>query len=204
MHVLMNGAMGFAFGFAFLYGMWCLMARRILRCDVRTSLMYMGLSFPVLVISEVVVGHVHVKVFGQPLWQYRMQPIHDGHTSLYNFGIWPLYGWHMLLCEKALAATRLTPGASKALMFAKHALSGPLLEIVANFGMLLVMGRYYFYYFPNDLWHLTSVYVIPYYTLTSLLFSGVLLWARRLCSPYVLALVGYTLGVAFLVTGLPT
>lgn len=197
----LKGALGFAFGFLFLYGFWRLVARRPLPWDGRAVWFYMGLAFPVFIVGEVLVGHLHTRLFGQPLWQYHIMPIHDGYTSRYNFAIWPLYGWHLYLCEKVLAGARLSPSINRLCHATKHAASGPMLEIVANLGMLLVLGRYYFYYLPDDLWHLTSLQVVPYYTLVSLLFSWVIGQARRIGRQMTLGTAGYLLGVAYIGIG---
>ena len=199
--ILLKGGMGLVFGLAFLYGMWRLIARRPLRCHVPTALMYMGVAFPVFCFFEVAVGHGHAWVFGQPLLQYQIQPIHGGQTSLYNFAIWPLYGWHLYLCEQTLAHMTLSRPMRSSAQALKHTCSGPLLEILANIGMLSALGRYYFYYLPDDLWHLTSVQVVPYYALTSLLFSWVIMKVRRIARPLTVGAMGYLIGLSIILLG---
>lgn len=200
--ILMKGAMGLGFGLVFLYGMWRLIAQRPLACNARTAMMYMGIAFPVFCFFEVTVGYGHTRFFGHPLWQYHIQPIHGGQTSVYNFAIWPLYGWHLYLCDQTLENWALSRPFGYVAQGLKHSCSGPLLEILANLGMLWAIGRYYFYYLPDDLWHLTSIQVVPYYALTSLLFSWVLKQAKRWGRPLAAGSVGYLIGLAIILSGL--
>ena len=195
---LLKGAGGFAFGLIVIYGLWRLLARRPLSLDAQTIWLYMGLAFPICIISEVFIGHLHEALFGAQLWQYRVAPTHGGYTSLYNFAIWPLYGWHVYLSEQALAKWNLRAAARRTVLLLKHASAGPLLEIIANLGMLAIMGRYYFYYVPGDLWHLTSIQVVPYYFVLSLLFAAFIARVREVRQKVVLGSVGYVVGLAYL------
>ena len=198
MMFLLKGAFAFAFGFLVIYGLWCLLARRRLSFDARTVWLYMGCAFPVCVLGEVSIGHLHAALFGTQLWQYRIAPTHDGYTSLYNFAIWPLFGWHVYLSEKALALWNPRPALRRSALFLKHASGGPLLEIVANLAVLLVMGRYYFYYFPDDLWHLTSVQVVPYYAVPSFLFSCLIAGIREIRHKITVGSAAYAAGLVYL------
>lgn len=189
---------GFVFGFVVIYGLWRLSVRRPLPLEAQTIWLYMGLAFPACVIGEVFIGQLHSGLFDTQLWQYRVAPTHDGYTSLYNFAIWPLYGWHVYLGEQALAQWSPGPGVRKAVLLLKHASAGPLLEAIANLGMLLIAGRYYFYYFPDDLWHLTSMQVVPYYAVLSLLFSCFIAQVRQVRRKVALGCIGYLTGLAYL------
>lgn len=198
MTFLLKGLGGFVFGFALIYGLWRLAVRRPLPLDARTIWLYMGLAFPACVAGEVLIGQLHHALFDTRLWQYRVAPVHDGYTSLYNFAIWPLYGWHVYLGEQALALWNPRAGVRKAVVLLKHASAGPLLEIIANLGMLLITGRYYFYYFPGDLGHLTSMQVVPYYAVLSLLFSCFIARVRPVRQKVALGCIGYLTGLAYL------
>lgn len=195
---LLKGAAGFAFGFLIIYGLWLVLARRRLAFDAQTVWLYMGLAFPVCIVSEVFIGHLHQALFGAQLWQYRVAPTHGGYTSLYNFAIWPLYGWHVYLSEQALARWKPRAGVRRAVLLLKHASAGPLLEIIANLGMLAILGRYYFYYLPGDLGHLTSIQVVPYYFVLSLLFSAFIAHLRDARHKVALGCAGYLTGLAYL------
>jgi hypothetical protein len=199
MSFLLKGAGGFVFGFAVIYALWrLLLARRPLALDAQTIWLYMGLAFPICIVSEVLIGRLHFELFGAQLWQYRVAPTHGGYTSLYNFAIWPLYGWHVYLGEQALARWNPSAGLRRAVLLLKHASAGPLLEIIANLGMLAILGRYYFYYLPGDLWHLTSIQVVPYYFVLSLLFSAFIARVRDTQHKVAIGCAGYLAGLAYL------
>ena len=201
MTFLLKGTAGFVFGFAFIYGLWRLPMRRPLPLDAQTIWLYMGLAFPACAIGEVFIGQLHYALFHTRLWQYCVAPTHDGYTSLYNFAIWPLYGWHVYLGEQALALWNPRASVRTAVLLLKHASAGPLLEVIANLGMLLIAGRYYFYYFPDDLWHLTSMQVVPYYAVLSLLFSCFIARVRHVRQKVALGCIGYLTGLAYLLRG---
>lgn len=198
MTFLLKGAAGFVFGFVVIYGLWRLLVRRALPLDAQTIWLYMGLALPACVIGEVFIGQLHSLLFDAQLWHYRVAPAHNGYTSLYNFAIWPLYGWHVYLSEQALELWSPRAGVRKATLLLKHASAGPLLEIIANLSMLLITGHYYFYYFPDDLRHLTSVQVVPYYAVLSLLFSCFIARVRQMRQKVMLGFIGYLTGLAYL------
>ena len=99
---------------------------------------------------------------GEHLWQYRVWPIHDGHTSVLNFIIWPVYGFYLYFFHHVLQhmAISIRPRWLKGLL---SGFDGPLLEILANGFFLLFYGTFYFYYLPDDLRHYTSIQVVPLY-----------------------------------------
>ena len=164
-----GAAFGFLLGFAFLLLCWSVVAGRRIAIDPKEILLFMAISCPVGLMLEVGCGWLHLLLFGEPLWQYRVMPAHGGFTSQYNFGLWPLYGAHLYFFHQARASWRLSRVGEFWLSAGKSVLSGPLLEIAINAFFLLCFGQYFFYYFPDDLWHLTSLAVIPYYAVSSLI-----------------------------------
>jgi len=195
------GLFGFVFGFVVIYLIWCLIARRIIKFKIKKLIYYMALAFPFCLILEVGFGNLHHYLFGEYLWEYRVMPVHDGLTSLLNFAIWPLYGLHFYLydiLEKTWNLSRFWKNTSYIL---KLALSGPLLEFLLNMVCQLTLDRYYFYYFPDDLLHYTSIQVIPYYFIASLAFAITMKYTDKLSWKMPLSFISYSLGLVFLFVG---
>ncbi len=190
----------FLFGFCLIYAIWrpCIRGGAP-KWDWKTMLLYMGVALPVCVMVEVLCGKLHLALFETKLWRYQVLPAHDGMTSLLNFAIWPLYGWHTFLYEQASRTWRLSPLVRNAIWTAKLALSGVVLECLANLGSLALFDRHYFYYFPGDLAHLSSFQVVPYYFLGSLGLCLLLNVLRDVRPKLAVALLCYALGCAFLV-----
>jgi hypothetical protein len=78
---------------------------------------------------------------------------------------------------------------------------GPLLEILGNGLYLLIFGSYFFYYFPPELGHLTSVWVMPYYALAGVVLYVVLRALREAVPRWSLPAALYFSGVCFVVLG---
>ena len=162
--LISQGFSGAAFAIVVFYLLACASTRQWVRIDFYELALSMTIAFLVAIVCEVGLGQLYRFVTGEPLWQYRVWPIHDGFTSVLNFMIWPIYGYYSYLLGKVMHAHRFS--------FIRRwhrgmlaGLDGPLLEVLANGFFLSLYGSFYFYYLPDDLWHLTSVRVIPLYML---------------------------------------
>jgi len=195
------GLLGFLFGFGVIYSIWSLIARRFIKFKIKKLFYYMALAFPFFLIFEVGFGKLHHFLFGEYLWQYQVLPIHDGLTSLLNFAIWPLYGLHFYLYDIVEKDWQLTPFWKNTLYLLKLAISGPLLEFILNLVCQLAFHRYYFYYFPDDLLHYTSVQVIPYYFIASYAFALAVKYIDKFSTKQYLPVFSYLIGLLFLFSG---
>jgi hypothetical protein len=198
--LMLQGFSGALFGVCFFYLLACLLARRLIRVDVYELLLYMASAFAVAIVCEVSLGKLYSAVLGKPLWQYRVWPIHEGYTSALNFIIWPVYGYYWYLLTLVLRSMRLDP--------ARHwykglasGLDGPLLEILANGFFLSLYGTFYFYYLPDDLRHLTSVQVVPLYSVMGVCLSFLLDFLLKRPRQWRYPATFYMLGVAFVLAG---
>ncbi len=185
-------------GFTILFGLWCLISRQILKFDCRKVIFSMALAFPICLLGEIISGYIHLWFFNHYLWFYTIRPLHSNFTSAYNFAIWPLYGWHIYLCDQALEKFELTPRQYLWATCLKLTCSGLGLEIIANVLMIISLGRFYFYYTPDDLFHLTSLQVVPYYTLCSLALMLLLRKMRHSTPSYFISLLLYSSGLIIL------
>jgi hypothetical protein len=159
---VLQGLSGALFGALVFYLLGSLLVRRWIRIELYPLALSMAVAFLVAIICEVYLGKLFALVTGEPLWQYRVWPIHDGYTSVLNFIIWPVYGYYVYFLHQVLHARRIVIRPHW-LQGVASGIDGPLLEILANGFFLLFYGTFYFYYLPGDLHHFTSVQVVPLY-----------------------------------------
>lgn len=201
MKILFAGILGFIFGFIVIYGLWCLIARKRIHLDYSKVFYYMALSFPFCLVLEVGFGNLHYYLFDAYLWEYRVLPVHDKLTSTLNFAIWPLYGLHFYLYDTIEKDLKISPFWKKSSYLLKLAISGPLLEFILNLVCQLAFDRYYFYYFPGDLLHYTSVQVIPYYFVASYAFAVAVKYIDKHADKIIVPVASYLIGLIFLLAG---
>lgn len=138
----------------------CLLARRIKKFNLKRLSVYIVTVALAGVYGEILVGTFYNAVFGHPLWLYRIYPIHHGYTSFFSLALWSMYGFHLYLLHDTLRRRKIIKPWHLALLFAVEAI---IFEILINLTFLAAYGQYVFYYFPSDLWHLSSIKVIPVY-----------------------------------------
>jgi len=168
--LVLQGLSGALFGALVFYLLGSLLVRRWIRIELYSLLLSMAVAFLVAIVCEVFLGKLYYLLVGEPLWQYRVWPIHDGYTSVLNFIIWPVYGYYVYFLHQVLHARRVVirPAWLKGVA---SGIDGPLLEILANGFFLLFYGTFYFYYLPGDLRHFTSVQVVPLYMVMGVILS---------------------------------
>ena len=168
--LVLQGLSGALFGALVFYLLGSLLVRRWIRIELYSLSLSMAVAFLVAIVCEVFLGKLYYLLVGEPLWQYRVWPIHDGYTSVLNFIIWPVYGYYVYFLHQVLHARRVVirPAWLKGVA---SGIDGPLLEILANGFFLLFYGTFYFYYLPGDLRHFTSVQVVPLYMVMGVILS---------------------------------
>ena len=168
--LVMQGLSGALFGALVFYLLGSLLVRRWIRIELYSLSLSMAVAFLVAIVCEVFLGKLYYLLVGEPLWQYRVWPIHDGYTSVLNFIIWPVYGYYVYFLHPVLHARRVVirPAWLKGVA---SGIDGPLLEILANGFFLLFYGTFYFYYLPGDMRHFTSVQVVPLYMVMGVILS---------------------------------
>lgn len=178
----------------FLYVFICLISKKIINIKIKKAFFYSGMLTMMGPFGEVVINSFCQAVFGSTLWEYRVYPIHDGYTSKYSFFIWTIYGFYLyLLKEESGLFKRLKHTRTKALTMAVDAI---FIEILFNIVSIYFLGTYIFYYFPNDLWHLTTLVVIPFYYLAGLVVFKTLSHCYR--NPIYFGIMGYLISFTFL------
>lgn len=155
-------------GLSFAFNRHCSGGR--LKVDLRQAALLAALTFLVAILCEATVNPLYTRIVGEKLWEYRLLPLHDRNVSALAVLAWTAYGVHLHFMMQTLDR-RLAPGPRR--MLYKAGLIGveaPLLwEIAGNGFFLLLLGEYYAFYLPGDLWHLTSLRVVPIYMLCVLL-----------------------------------
>ncbi|MFP4477480.1 MAG: hypothetical protein ACLFOY_18095 [Desulfatibacillaceae bacterium] len=154
----------FLFFFPGLYLFNCALAGRRLRLDWRSMVLYMGILLIAGITCEVGVDSLWVWLFGKPLWEYQIYPLHHGYTSGVAIVMWPMYGFYIYCLHCAIKQNPklgiLDNYLAKAALIGMDAMA---LEIMVNTFALALFQTYYFYYMPHDLNHFSSIQVfIPY------------------------------------------
>lgn len=198
--LLLQGMSGALVGAVIFYLLGSLLLRVWIRIDVYQLILAMAVAFLVAIVCEVFLGKLYFLVIGEPLWQYRVWPIHDGYTSVLNFIIWPVYGYYLYFLHHVLHSKRivLRPYWLHGLA---SGIDGPLLEILANGFFLLFYGTFYFYYLPDDMRHLTSIQVVPLYMVMGIILSLVLEYLRERPRTWQYPVGFYLAGVGFVLVG---
>lgn len=166
---------GFALLACALFLLLSLLLHRTLRGDWppwRRSeiLLHASFVFALAVSCEVLVDSLYEGVFGHKLWEYRVLPAHEGCVSRLAPLVWPSYGVHLYWLRGSLAARFGSLGSRTLFQAAVVGLEAPLFfEVVGNLLFLGFLRTYYARYVPGDLWHLTSLQVVPVYGACALL-----------------------------------
>ncbi len=198
--LLLQGASGALFGVIVFYLAASLLLRAWVRIDVYQLALAMTVAFLVAIVCEVALGKLYHLVIGEPLWQYRVWPIHEGYTSVLNFIIWPVYGYYWYFVHRVLQEHRVRIRRTWMKGLASG-IDGPLLEILANGFFLLFYGTFYFYYLPGDLRHFTSVQVIPLYMVMGVFLALLIERLDRLPRRWHYPAAFYLAGLGFVLAG---
>ncbi len=169
------------------------------RVDPYLLAMYAATVFCLAIIGEVSVNSLYHYFVGEKLWQYHVMPVYSRDVSLLSPLLWSAYGMHLYFIEQTYLKRLprfLRNRKSHALL---HGLDAPLVfEVSGNLIFLLLIGKYYAYYLPGDLFHLTSIRAIPVYMVC--IFFGLLLlhWLEKKKRHWGIPGVIFSAGIGFL------
>jgi len=146
---------------AIIYVLNAIIAKRFKKIELKIALIYFFTVAAIGVLGEIFLDSVYNYFVGNPLWEYRILPIHDGYTSAYAPVIWGLYGFHLYLLHDTLS-TKWSIARSRylALIFSIEAL---IFEALLTVSSKFLLGDFMYYYYPSDLWHVSSFQNIPFY-----------------------------------------
>jgi uncharacterized BrkB/YihY/UPF0761 family membrane protein len=170
--------------------------------DTRGIALLAALVFALAILCEASINPLYTAIYADKLWVYRLLPLYDGNVSALAVLIWASYGVHLYFFNQTLDS-RLPAGARRNVY--KAAVIGveaPLLwEVLGNGFFLLLAGEYYAYYNPGELFHLTSIRVVPIYMVC--IYIGLLIYdrVRHHARDWRITAVLFGFGVAFLLGG---
>ncbi len=179
-----------------------LLARQPLETRLYPVMLYGSAVFCLAIIMEVIVNTTYSYFVGEKLWEYRVYPRHDQNVSLLAPIIWFAYGIHIYFADQTMNL-RLPKGrkgdVTRSIITGVDA---PLIfEVTGNLVFLALIDEYYAYYLPGELWHLTSVRVIPLYMLGIFIGLRVLRWFAAQPEQWRIPLGFYGAGLLFLFLG---
>ncbi len=155
-----------------------------------------GLTFLCAAPLEILVDSAFFRVTGQPCWEYRVWPIHMGFTSGVGAVMWPMYGAFVYAFHGALRARDEFPAlhgwVGRAALIAVEAMT---LEIAANAYALIGFHTFYFYYWPGDLLHYTTMAILVPYFVCGLVGVAALDCVERLPWPVAVGVGSWIAGV---------
>jgi len=166
---LMEIAAGIIFGTALVLTSLCI-NRLILGSKLRIDFYGLALTASsvllLAVIGESLINPLYELWFGSKLWEYRILPLHDQNVSALGLIVWTAYGIHLYFAKQTLEA-KLPPrwNTPFGIAFIIGFEAPFVFEILGNLIFLRLLGDYYAYYLPSDVYHLTSFQVIPIYML---------------------------------------
>ncbi|MEZ5541303.1 MAG: hypothetical protein R3F42_04595 [Pseudomonadota bacterium] len=198
--LILQAVSGALVGAVLFYLLGSLLVRHWIRIDAYQLALFMTVAFLVAIVCEVCLGRLYYLFSGEPLWQYRVWPIHGGYTSALNFIVWPVYGYYLYFLHQVLRLRRIAIR-PRWLQGIVAGFDGPVLEILANGFFLLCYGTFYFYYLPGDLRHYTSLRVIPLYMIMGIILNLLLEYLRRQPPRWHYPAGCYLAGVCFVLAG---
>ncbi|MCW9023842.1 MAG: hypothetical protein OQK73_04095 [Gammaproteobacteria bacterium] len=170
-----------------------------LNLDKYLITLYATTVFLLAVICEVGVNTIYTGFIGEQLWQYHIMPRHGGDISLMAPLLWSAYGVHLYFVEQTYGLRLpafLKRYKATALL---HGFDAPLIfEVSGNLIFLALLGQYYAYYLPGDLFHLTSLRVIPIYIVCIFIGLLVLHWLEKQRRHWTIPAGLFSSGVVFL------
>ncbi len=146
--------------FAIVYDATCLLRRSFVKIDIKLAALYVTFVAMFGPLGEIIVGTLYSALFGQPLWQYRILPVHNGYTSLFAPFVWGIGGFYLYMMHEIVRRHRSISNLKASLI---HMTEMICVEFLINLSFLLIFGTYIFYYLPGDLWHIVSIQTLPFY-----------------------------------------
>lgn len=170
-----------------------LLALRVKKVNRKEIFLHMGVIAMLGPICEVLINTFCRLVWGGPLWVYHFLPVHHGDTSIYSFFVWGMYGCHLYFMDKRFIHST---AAYRAVLFALIlSVDAIILEFILNTTSIYFLHTYIFFYFPNDVHHLTTLAVVPFYFCGGLLTAEIL--KRTFNYPALFGFLGFLTGFVF-------
>jgi hypothetical protein len=137
-----------------------LISREFKKIEPKQAILYVLTVALIGLFGEIFLDTIYNAAVGNPLWRYNILPIHRAYTSSYAIVTWGIYGFHLYLLHGTLKKRSITKTWHLALIISLEAL---LLEALLTISAKIFLGKYLYYYYPGDLWHVSSFQNIPFY-----------------------------------------
>lgn len=139
-----------------------LIARKWKKIEPATALLYFVSMATMGIVGEVAVNSIYNFLFNSPLWTYDIYAIHHNYTSQYAAILWGVYGFHLYLFHGTYKNWGKKSIHRLAVVFAFESI---LVELLVNTSFLIIFGHYLFYYWPDNMLHLSAIQALPFYWL---------------------------------------
>ena len=159
----------FLFGVGLFVGVYllnCIIARQFKKIQISRALVYISTVAMLGLFGEIFVDTMYNHFFHIPLWRYNILPIHHAYTSSYAVVLWGAYGLYLYLLHDSLEKWSISKQRHLALIFSVEAL---FLEAIVELLSKATLGKYVYYYYPSDLWHISTFQNLPFYFICGLL-----------------------------------
>lgn len=164
-----------------------------IKTDKKEVFLHMGVIAVLGPICEVAINNFCRFFFGTSLWQYHFLPVHHGDTSLYSFFVWAMYGCHLYFMDRRFIHSA---AAYRSVLFALIlSVDAIILEFTLNVTSIYFLHTYIFFYLPNDVFHLTTLAVVPFYFCGGVLAAEVI--KRSFKYPILIGTLGFVVGFIF-------
>ncbi len=146
----------------------CILGKSLQRVNVRKATLYFAGMSMMGVGGEICFNTFYSTILGHPFWNYTVYPIYHAYTSLYAIVLWGIYGF-LLYLQHNILQKRIPKRQRKRKPISLHKLvlifwlEAVPVEMLVNITYKLSFGDYAYYYFPSDLWHLSSLQTLPFY-----------------------------------------
>lgn len=180
-----------SFSLAWVVGVYlvnCLIAREWKRIKLKPLVLYVTTVAMIGTFGEVFWDSLYEKLFGSPLWQYHVLPLHNAHTSVFAAALWGYYGFYLYLLYDTIQTKYRRAVPYLPLLFSLEAL---VVEALVSLTYKWWFGSWLYYYLPNGLWHVSAFQNFPLYLLAGYVITGTI--KRFQASPYFFVLMNLAL-----------
>ncbi|WGH76362.1 hypothetical protein P8625_04135 [Tenacibaculum tangerinum] len=138
-----------------------LLNRKGITVDYRLILSYFIFGSWFGMMGELFLFKIIEWIFKEPIWQYRVMPIHDGITSSFGPIMWGISA--VYICFHKNYQLLKIKNKNPLVLFLSESFFLLILELIFNFVAYLIFNNYYFYYFVPDLNHWSSFTNLPFW-----------------------------------------
>lgn len=152
-----------------------LVFRKFKRIHLSRAMLYISSVAMIGVLGEISVDSFYNHFFHQPLWQYNFLPIHHAYTSEFSIVLWGSFGLYIYLIHHKYEKWTRRELINLAIIFSLEAIA---IEAIADIVSKAFLGKYIYYYYPSNLWHISAFQNIPFYFLSGVVIIETIHWFK--------------------------